>query len=90
MGRVVGPGEPLWLPEDRAWALALLAVEADACPECGQPWDESADPAAADDAGYVAELHRCHACATAARKVAAHQQDPRAETAGLHVLIRKR
>ncbi|MGW8901665.1 hypothetical protein [Streptomyces sp. NPDC055753] len=38
MGRVVADGEPLWLPEDRAWALALLQVEADACPDCGQPW----------------------------------------------------
>jgi hypothetical protein len=38
MGRVVAEGEPLWLDEDRAWALALLEVEADSCPECHQPW----------------------------------------------------
>jgi hypothetical protein len=44
MGRVVAEGEPLWLDEDRAWALALLDVEADACPECGQPWSEATDP----------------------------------------------
>ena len=43
MGRAVREGEPLWLPEDRAWAFALLHVEADSCPECRQPWGEATD-----------------------------------------------
>ncbi len=37
---MVEPGEPLWLDDDRAWALALLQVEADSH-TCGQPLSET-------------------------------------------------
>jgi hypothetical protein len=84
-----GPGEPLWLAEDRAWALALAEVEADACPDCGQPWSEASAPEAADGAGYDADLVRCHACATGATAVEAHERDG-GKTHGLHVVISKR
>lgn len=88
MGRPTpGPGEPLWLPEDRAWALALLAVEAESCPDCGQPWAESG--ARENEEAYTAAIHLCHACAAGGRAVAAFQKG-RDSTAGAHVLITKR
>lgn len=87
LGRVVGPGEPLWLAEDRAWALALLDVEADACPDCGQPWSEATD--SASEFTYKAQLIKCHACGTSAKTVRAHQ-DNNGNTDGLHVHIERR
>ncbi|WP_263165394.1 hypothetical protein [Streptomyces sp. SCSIO ZS0520] len=87
LGRVVAAGEPLWLDEDRAWAFALAEVEADACPECGQPWGEATDPASEE--AYRAELIRCHACSTSASAVRAYQ-DKGGKTEGLHVHIEKR
>lgn len=87
MGRVVAEGEPLWLDEDRAWSLALLDVEADACPECGQPWGEATDPDS--EFAYQAQLVKCHACATSAARVRAHQ-DNNGNTDGLHVHLERR
>lgn len=87
MGRVVKQREPLWLPEDRAWALALAEVEADQCPGCSRPWSEVSDPAAEDT--YQAEVMRCHACSASARHVNAYQQSG-GTTEGLHVNITKR
>lgn len=87
MGRVVAEGEPLWLPEDRYWALALAEVEADACPECGQAWSETTAPE--NEGGYTTTLVRCHACAASAQRVRAHQ-DNHGNTDGLHVHIEKR
>lgn len=54
------PGEPLWTDEDRAWALALHAEEAEECPGCGLPMDETRSPDAEGE--YVATRARCHAC----------------------------
>lgn len=87
MGRIVREGEPLWLPEDRAWAFALLHVEADACPECHQPWGEATDRE--NEFGYTAELIRCHACAASARAVKAYQ-DKGGTPEGLHVHLERR
>lgn len=86
MGRVVEQGEPLWLPEDRAWALALLNVEGDCCPECRQPWGEATDKA--NEFGYRAELIRCHACTTSAKAVKAYQ-DKGGSADGLHVHLER-
>ncbi|MEU1496986.1 hypothetical protein [Streptomyces sp. NPDC005732] len=86
LGRVVGGDEPLWLPEDRYWALALLEVEADRCPDCGQPWCEATSPDNED--AYRAALVKCHACAISAKTVRAHQ-DKRGDTDGLHVNINR-
>lgn len=86
LGRVVAPGEAVWTGEDRAWALALAEVEADSCPECGERWSESTD--AANEFTYRAELVMCHACATSAKTVRAHQ-DSRGSTDGLHVHIQR-
>jgi hypothetical protein len=68
-----GPGEPLWLPEDRWWALALLEVEAAACRDCGHPTGETT--AAEAEYRYDAQVVRCHACAAGARRMAAVQED---------------
>lgn len=87
MGRVVAEGEPLWLPEDRYWALALAEVEADVCPECHQPWSEATNPESEEQ--YTATLVRCHACTASAQRVRAHQ-DKKGNADGLHVHIEKR
>lgn len=82
-----GPGEPLWLADDRAWAYALLAVEKDVCGECGQPHSESTD--AANEFAYEAEIVRCHACHTSARASQSHQ-DKGGDMAGLQIHLDKR
>lgn len=87
LGRAVAPGEALWTEEDRAWALALAEVEADTCPDCGQPWSEATDPK--NEFEYRAELVLCHACATSAKTVRAHQ-DGKGSTDGLHVHLERR
>jgi len=52
-----------WDADDRGFALALLAIEAETCSGCGHPVAESMD--AANQFAYRAELLRCHACAAA-------------------------
>lgn len=84
---MVAPGEPLFNEEDTAWALALAEVEADTCPDCGQPWSEATD--AKNEFEYKAELIMCHACATSAKTVRAHQ-DRNGSADGLHVHLEHR
>ncbi|MFE7509755.1 hypothetical protein ACFU8I_00715 [Streptomyces sp. NPDC057540] len=86
LGRVVADGEPLWLDEDRAWALALLDVEANQCPDCGQPWDEATDKD--NEFAYQAQLILCHACTTSAKTVRSYQ-DKNGSADGLHVHIER-
>ena len=87
LGRVVGPGEPLWLPEDRWWALALHEVESGTCRDCGHPLAETTSSAGED--AYVADVVRCHACVAAARRVSAFTDDG-GQLQGLQVTITKR
>ncbi|WNI16906.1 hypothetical protein [Actinacidiphila sp. ITFR-21] len=87
MGRVVQPGEPLWLPDDRAWALALAQVEADRCPDCGTEWGDATAPE--NEFEFDAEVIRCHACKASATRVKAFQ-DGGGNPAGLHVHIKRR
>lgn len=87
MGRIPAAGEPMWLPEDRAWALALLEVEADKCPDCGTPWGEATDPKR--EFAYDAEVIRCHACTASSMRVKAYQ-DSGGNPQGLHVHITER
>ena len=88
LGRALpGPGEPLWLDEDRQWAMALLEVEADVCPECRQQWSKSTD--AASEGTWKAELVRCHACAAAAARTAQFEKDG-GDLRGLHIHVTKR
>lgn len=79
-----GPGEPLWLEDDRAWALALLQAEAEQCPDCGKPWHEASDPEL--EFGWRAEIARCHACAAAHRAVRQHEKAG-GDSRGLHVSV---
>jgi hypothetical protein len=67
------PGEPLWLDEDREWALALQADEALTCHGCGQPRDEASDPV--NEFHYTAEPHRCHACSAISKSTRAWSSD---------------
>ncbi|MFE6785201.1 hypothetical protein ACFVFF_23380 [Streptomyces sp. NPDC057680] len=87
MGRAVAPGEPLWLDEDRAWALALAQVEQDSCPDCRQPWTEASHQD--NEFGYEAELIRCHACSTGAKALHTYQESG-GNAQGLHVSVLKR
>lgn len=80
-------GEPLWTDEDRAWAIALLDVEADTCPDCGQPRTEAT--AATAEFQYDAELLRCHGCVGAAIHVKQHQ-DGGGDMRGLQVHVTHR
>lgn len=66
LGRIVGPGEPLWLHEDRMWALAWDHVEQDRCGGCGHPLSETTAEDA-DDA-YLGHAIRCQACKAIADK----------------------
>jgi hypothetical protein len=88
LGRVVAEGEPLWLDEDRYWALALAEVEADACPDCGQPWGEAT--AKENEEGYQAHLVKCHACSMSAKSVRAYQSKNNSDTDGLHVHVERK
>lgn len=60
-----GPGEPLWLDDDRAWAMALLLVEEETCRGCGNPLSESTSPDL--EFQWTPEVLRCHACAAGSR-----------------------
>ena len=73
-----------WSGEDRGWAMALLAEEADACSGCGLPRSETHDPE--HEFSYRATPVRCHACAAAGRAADAMKQ----ETAGLTYRIERR
>ena len=66
LGRVVEPGEPLWLDEDRDYALALHFLDAETCSGCGQSRSEST--ALENEGAYSVEPVRCHACAAMSRQ----------------------
>jgi hypothetical protein len=74
----------LWLGDDRAWALALIQVESEACPDCGKPWSEASDPQL--EFAWRAEVARCHACAAGARAVGQYEKSG-GDTRGLHVHV---
>lgn len=86
LGRIVADGEPLWTDDDRDWALALLAYEADLC-DCGQPRSISTQAEAEDT--YTASKLRCHACRTIARASERFTTAPGADSAGLLISLRK-
>ena len=54
-------GEPLWLEDDRGYAIALARVEADMHHACGRPWSEAMDPENAERY-TVDNLGICPAC----------------------------
>lgn len=57
----------MWLEEDRRWAVALLAEEAEACPGCQGQLAETTD--ADNEFRYHAEALRCHKCAAQQREM---------------------
>lgn len=75
-----------WTQEDRDFALALLAVEADTCSGCGQFRSQTTDPAMQD--GYRADPIRCHGCA--AVSLAAEPFVKPRDAAGLYFSVRPR
>lgn len=81
------PGEPLWLPEDRWWAMALMEAESGLCGDCGHSLAESTH--ADNEYAYDASITKCHACLAGARRVAAHQEDG-GKTDGLKVSVFRR
>lgn len=86
-GRVVGPGEPMWTPEDTALALEWQDEKRLQCGSCGHHLDETTDDAHARD--WVADELMCHACAvTEWRRKALSEQER--DMAGLHVYARRR
>lgn len=80
------PGEPLWLDEDRDYALALHSEELNSCGGCGHPLDEALDPRAEDEVWYEPTVYRCHACT---RKAAAQRNYTDAD-AGLYIGVKRR
>ena len=69
--------EPEWTDAERSWAIALMQVEADSCPGCGEPLSETTQPDAED--GYTVDAPtRCHACTELERARAVDRQHPSA------------
>jgi hypothetical protein len=66
--------ETEWDDAERAWAIALLEVDADTCPDCGQPRSESTHPDA--EGAYDAELVRCHGCTAKYQKSESASNNP--------------
>lgn len=60
-------GELAWTEDDIEYALEWQAMQDALCPGCGQPRDQSFDPANSE--AYEASLRRCHACAESQRAV---------------------
>jgi hypothetical protein len=87
LGRLVQPGEPLWLDDDRDWALALTEYENDICDGCGQPRSQTTAPEA--EYAYRAVAIRCHGCKTAAGATEPFTS-PGATTAGLLIAVTRR
>ena len=55
LGRVVGPDDPLWLPDDREMAIAYLREKAEHCPHCGTRRGKPRDY-------YVGQQDTCPGC----------------------------
>lgn len=68
-GRVVRPGEPLWLPDDTEKALAYEAAIRQACPRCAtRPEDWVDDDGKPYDPPLLEAVTRhCEGCAQKAR-----------------------
>lgn len=65
--RSITETEPEWDDNERAWAIALLEVEADTCKGCGQPLSETLQPEAYQ--GYEAsDGAACQGCKAVRRK----------------------
>jgi len=81
----VGPGEPLWLDEDRQAALEWIAYDESLCPGCRTDRSETMDPAADDS--YETVALRCHKCAARERAGKKFAADESADTSGLYIAV---
>lgn len=73
--------EPEWDDESRAYAVALLAYEADTCPNCRAPLHETT--AAENEGRYRADLPmRCHKCTAISERSEGYR-----DTAHSHALL---
>lgn len=79
MGRVVEPGEPLWLAEDLEAVLEWQRWCDLVCSGCGQPMSETLDPEL--EGAYEATAVVCHGCA------ARETEQQRVEGKGVHVAV---
>lgn len=71
LGRVVEPGDPLWLAEDLEVVLEWQRWTDVLCSGCNQPLSESLDPEL--EGAYEATAMVCHSCA--ARSAAEKKHD---------------
>lgn len=77
------PADTPWSDDDRAWALALLQVEAATCSGCDHDLADGTDPDG--EFSWAAEAVRCHACAAIEREAAKFE-----DHAGLRFTVRRR
>lgn len=92
-GRIVGPGEPLWLDDDRATALAyrkwLREDEATRCPRCRTRESDWIDPESGRplrDPLWEAVIRECAGCAEAVDVEGDMTDEQRRD--GAHVIFR--
>jgi hypothetical protein len=86
-GRIVGPGEPLFLVEDTDGAVALAEEEADTCRSCGMPraWCRDSD----NQFSFEVHEEQCHATyALAARRSAVADERDDAQRAAVQFAAR--
>lgn len=82
-GRPVGPGDPVWTPEDQAVALVWQEEQAMRCPGCGHPLDETTDDRHVT--AWHAQAVVCHACAAKDLKLARIAEGSAFDRAGVYV-----
>lgn len=89
MGRVVRPGvDPQWTRDDRLFALAWQAEQAEKCSGCGRRWGETTDPESVED--YEVTTVTCHACAERDRARERLSGDEHAVVHGRYMLVDRR
>lgn len=88
LGRVVGPGDPLWLPDDTDKVLAFRRWERDLCPRCAtreKDWfGDDGEPLV--PAPLEAVLRRCPGCAEVGR-LQSFAQDQKLDMNGAYVAL---
>lgn len=89
LGRVVGPGDPVWLPADRDKALWWLVHEAEKCPNCRLAPREFDPEQGGDPHAWEWHAHHCRGCEIKAQGDAwldKHRKDVRR---GMHIGMRQ-
>lgn len=73
--RSVTTVEPEWDEDERAWAIALLELDADTCPGCGGMLTDTTAPDA--EGKYVASAPtRCHKCTAISVAQSSYHDNP--------------